>query len=167
MTSDAKGNQQQDKIVVFKLERLQLDEDVTIGQLTIAGHHICWTCEDAERPDANNDGFVDNKIPGKTAIPRGTYKVLRTYSPKFQRTMPQLMDVPGFTGIRIHTGNYADDTAGCILPGLERLPKGVGQSSKAYEEVIKWLDAVEWQGNTSYIQIVGPASEGSNGPEGS
>lgn len=128
----------------FVLRRVQLDDDVTIGELTIGGKHICWTCEDAER---------EVKIPGKTAIPRGRYKVVRTWSPRFQVTMPLLLDVPNFEGVRIHPGNDADDTEGCILPGLERRPKGVGSSQAAYRELLKWLDTIEHQGLEAWIEI--------------
>jgi Family of unknown function (DUF5675) len=134
----------------FILERVQLDPDVTIGKLSIGGHHICWTCEDAER---------EVKVPGKTAIPRGRYRIKQTWSPRFQVTMPQLLDVPGFEGVRIHPGNGPEDTEGCILPGLERRPKGVGSSQLAYREFLKWIDTLERQELEAWVEIRGPASQ--------
>jgi len=130
----------------FILTRIQLDPDVTIGELKIGGAHVCWTCEDAER---------EVKVKGETCIPRGTYLIKRTFSNRFQQTMPQLMDVPNFEGVRIHPGNTAQDTEGCILPGLERRPKGVGSSQLAYREILKWLDAIDRQDLDATIQIVG------------
>ena len=131
----------------FILTRVQLDPDVTIGELTIAGHHVAFTCEDQER-----DG---PKVPGKTAIPRGRYRIERTFSPRFGHDMLQLMDVPGFQGIRIHAGNDADDTEGCILPGLERRPDGVGESKLAVIEVNKWFDAIIAKGQEAWITVRG------------
>lgn len=136
----------------FLLERLQLDDDVTIGRLSIGGVHVCWTCEDPER-EVDGKPVADWKVKGATAIPRGRYQILRTWSPRFQRTLPLLLDVPGFDGVRIHTGNDAGDTEGCILPGLERRPKGVGSSQLAYRELLKWLDAIERQHREAWIVI--------------
>ena len=134
----------------FKLVRFQLDPDVTLGEVTIGGKHICWTCEDAER---------EVKIMHETCIPRGRYKIIRTFSNRFQVTMPLLVDVPGFEGIRIHPGNTAANTDGCILPGLVTWAKGVGESQLAYREVLKWLDAIEQQGKEAWIEITGPTNE--------
>lgn len=139
----------------FLLRRVQLDDDVTIGDLSLNGHHVCWVCEDAVR-EVESEPVEKWKIKGKTAIPYGRYKIERTFSNRFQMTTPQLMDVPGFTGIRIHPGNTAADTEGCPLPGLERRAKGVGSSQLAYREILKWLDAIERQGLDAWIKIIGP-----------
>jgi hypothetical protein len=128
----------------FVLTRVQLEHDVTIGELSIGGKHICWTCEDAER---------EVKVKGHTAIPRGRYKIVRTFSPRFKVTMPLLVDVPNFEGVRIHPGNDADDTEGCILPGFERRAKGVGSSQLAYREILKWLDTIDHQGLEAWITV--------------
>ena len=129
------------------LTRVQSDPDVTIGELKIGTHHVCWTCEDAERAE---------KIAGRTAIPRGRYKIELTYSPRFEMSLPLLMGVTGFQGVRIHAGNTADDTEGCILPGLVRRDKGVGDSRLACIEVRKWLDAIWRNGDEAWIVIQGP-----------
>jgi hypothetical protein len=136
----------------FVLTRAQCDPTVTIGELMIGGHHICWVCEDPVR-EIEGQPVSDWKIKGETAIPRGRYRVQRTLSARFGHTTPQLMDVPGFEGIRIHPGNTTADTEGCLLPGLERRSDGVGASQLAYREVLKWLDTIEQNGDEAYIEI--------------
>jgi hypothetical protein len=115
----------------MKLDRLQLDPDVTIGALSIDGDFACWICEDTVREVAGQP-VASWKIAGKTAIPRGTYRVDITFSNRFQRDLPLLVDVAGFVGIRMHPGNKATDTDGCLLPGEDRLPNGVARSRIAF-----------------------------------
>lgn len=79
-----------------------------MGMLFIDSVMFCMTLEDVSRPA---------KIAHETAIPAGTYKVTMELSPKFKKRLPLLHDVPGFTGILIHSGNTAEDTWGCILVG--------------------------------------------------
>lgn len=87
--------------------------EYTIGKLYIDGHYLCDTLEDTVRP-------VGVKIAGKTAIPAGTYKVRKTMSPRFKKVLPEILNVRGFTGVRIHAGNTAIDTDGCLLLGLNK-----------------------------------------------
>lgn len=97
--------------------------DYTIGKLYIDGHYFCDTLEDTVRP-------ANKKISGKTAIPAGNYKVIKSYSPRFKKILPEILNVPNFTGVRIHAGNTAKDTDGCVLLGLNKT-KGAVLDSQA------------------------------------
>lgn len=114
------------------LKRIALRSTYTIGRLYVDGDYFCDTLEDTVR-DLNKDGKFDNgekKIKGKTAIPYGTYEIKWTYSPRFKKYTPQLMNVPSFEGIRIHNGNSSDHTEGCLLLG-ENKKVGMVLNSKA------------------------------------
>lgn len=97
-----------------------------IGQLYVDGLPDCFSLEDTIRPDGV-------KVEGETAIPQGTYRLIMSESKRFCRELPQLLDVPGFTGIRIHAGNTCENTAGCILVGLERHDNWIGKSRLALD----------------------------------
>ena len=79
-----------------------------IGDFFIEGKFFCYSLEDKIRYD-------DKKVYGKTAIPDGRYRVVLNWSNRFQRIMPLLLDVPNFTGVRLHGGNKAEDSHGCPL----------------------------------------------------
>ena len=88
--------------------------DYTIGRLEDENEmKICDTLEPTWRD--YKGGKL--KIPKKSAIPEGKYRVLTTYSLRFRKFLPLLVGVPGFEGVRIHAGNTSRDTEGCILVG--------------------------------------------------
>lgn len=120
--------------MILELKRLHKTDKSTIGELSINGVFQCYTLEDVVR-DKNNDGDLadpgEEKVYGKTAIPRGTYNVVITMSNRFKKELPLLQNVPGFAGIRIHSGNKAEDTEGCLLLGRTRGVNTVMQSKLA------------------------------------
>ena len=98
----------------LSLTRIAKRPEYTIGLLTDEkGERICDTLEPTWR-DYKGDEL---KVPKKSAVPEGTYRVVVTKSPSFGRYLPLLVGVPGFEGIRIHSGNTVEDTEGCILVG--------------------------------------------------
>lgn len=120
----------------LQLARIDKTNQRCIGQLEDVSEvgdpkFLCWTLEDTERERAGVPVEVW-KIPGATAIPRGRYKITITFSNRFQRMLPLLNNVPGFSGIRIHPGNTSEDTEGCILPGMNRDTDSVTQSRTAF-----------------------------------
>ncbi len=135
------------------LERLQLDSDVTIGSLSIDGDFECWILEDTVR-EIPGKPVAAWKFPAKTAIPYGTYAVDVTFSNRFQKPLPILLDVPGFSGIRIHPGNYPADTEGCLLPGCDRLAKSLGRSRKAFDALFIKIKDAKTRGEKMSIKIV-------------
>lgn len=111
-------------MIELLLSRDELNPDFTLGALYHGDQLLCYTVEDAVR-EVEGAPVAQWKIPGKTAIPRGRYKVIVDFSNRFQKMMPHILDVPGFTGVRIHSGNTAEDTEGCIIVGIVRTHNGV------------------------------------------
>lgn len=124
--------------MTIRLRRLYPRPDYTIGRLYVNGVGFCDTLEDRVR-DLNKDGDLNDEGEGKvyaqTAIPYGTYQVILSQSPKFGRLLPELLDVPHFKHIRIHAGNYAKDSAGCILVGENKVKGGL-VNSRVFETMI-------------------------------
>jgi hypothetical protein len=126
------------------LRRVELSAICTIGELYVDGEFECYTLEDAVR---------DRKIPGETAIPPGRYQVVLNWSPRFKRILPLLVDVPGFEGVRIHPGNTAADTEGCILVGRVRGASAVFQSRDAFDALFLKLEAATIVGREIWIEV--------------
>lgn len=116
------------------LKRKWLTETSTVGELFVDGVFECFILEDRVRQH-------EAKVAGQTAIPFGKYGVAITHSPRFQRDLPLLLEVPGYQGVRIHPGNVAADTEGCLLPGRKRGPDRVEESRLAFDALFEKLRA--------------------------
>jgi len=110
------------------LERIAKRKTYTIGRLYIqrrvddeylAGTENQYFCDTLE-PTWRDYEHGAYKVKGRSAIPEGRYAVVISWSPKMKQWLPILLGVPKFSGIRIHAGNTAEDTEGCILLGKNR-----------------------------------------------
>ena len=111
-----------DKIDILRIEvvRLYPRDGYVIGKMYVDGQYFCDTLEDTDRgltSDMPIGEIKRIKVYGQTAIPTGTYKVSVQYWAKHKINVPYLHDVPGYTGILIHSGSSNADTLGCILVG--------------------------------------------------
>lgn len=108
------------------------------------------TLEDTDRYLEVKGG---EKIDGDTAIPRGRYRVTLSMSRRFGRNMPEIHDVPGFSGVRIHGGNTEADTHGCPLLGQVRTATGVANCKGVNDRLYVTLQAAEQRGEEVWITI--------------
>ncbi len=119
----------------LKLFRTTFSDKSTVGELYVDGKEYCFTLEDVDR--RLESGGV--KIFGETCIPRGIYEVVMDYSPKYKRKMPHILNVPQFEGVRIHSGNFAKDSDGCVLVGSTKGKDYVGNSAVTFAKLYELL----------------------------
>lgn len=116
----------------IEVRRTEFYPECTHGKLYIDDEYLCDTLEDQDR-DFNRDGDItdkgEGKVYGQTAIPRGRYEITIRVSPRLGKLLPALLEVPGFDGVLIHSGNTPEDTNGCILVGTKQ-NRGLVISSK-------------------------------------
>ena len=128
--------------MLIEVKRFEFKDTHTVGKMYVDGIYECYTLEDVVRNGT--------KVLGKTAIPIGTYKLIIDASTRFKQDMPHILDVPDFTGVRIHAGNTSADTDGCILLGSTWAGKDfIGNSKIAYK---KFFDKLK-QNKTVSITI--------------
>ena len=124
------------------VKRVAKKDAYTIGKLYIDGVYFCDTLEDKDRGLKQSDDLAyitKHKVYGETAIPTGTYNVSLTYSTKFKKILPLIENVKGFSGIRIHSGNTAQDSLGCILVGKNTVVGKVTNSRDAFNALFEKL----------------------------
>jgi len=129
----------------MRLDLIEIDSTAgsTISRLHIDGNFFCFVLEDGKR-------LV--KEVGHTRISAGTYKVIRRYYGGFyhkyrdrygHKHVYEIADVPGFSDILIHIGNYIQDTEGCLLVGdrigLRQMDYAVYNSAATYKKLYSRL----------------------------
>lgn len=141
-----------------------------LGRVYIDGQLICNSLEDEDRglSDAMDERTIRNrKIFGKTAIPRGRYKIdMETVSPKFskkqfymevcQGKLPRLKNVKGFEGILLHVADGpkgADLLEGCIGIGLNKKVGQLCDGKETFKKVYALMKEAHDRGETIYITI--------------
>jgi len=131
--------------MIFMLIRKWYTDKSTIGELFIDNKFLCYTLEDKVRV---------KKIKNITAIGSGVYNIKITYSQRFKKKLPLLLDVPEFTGIRIHSGNTDKDTSGCILVGMTKGNDIIYKSRMAFDKVYKLIEQAEENNENVKIDIL-------------
>lgn len=126
----------------IELVRIAFNSTYTIGKLYVDDTYFCDVLEDVDRGLDNSmtsNEILKRKVKGQTAIPTGHYNIDITYSPKYKRMMPLLLDVKGFSGIRIHSGNTAKDTEGCLIVGKNKQVGMVLESRDTYQRLFEMM----------------------------
>ena len=147
---------------LFNDMELQLKREIftdisTIGSLTIDGKFECYILEDKDRGINNTltlEQILRVKVYGKTAIPYGRYEIDWTMSARFKKMMPILLNVIGWSGIRIHSGNSELDSLGCLLCGTRKITNRITESTIATNKLYAKIEAAKKQGQRIFITIV-------------
>ena len=138
------------------LKRITFTDKYTAGKMYVEGKYFGCTLERTNR-DLNHKNGFDNgekKVYGDTCIPFGHYKLTVTYSYKFGRNLILVNDVPEFSGVRIHRGNYPKDTIGCVLVA-EKFANGRLYNSTPYENwITKYVQDEIKKGNEVWMDVV-------------
>lgn len=127
----------------IELIRIAFKDTYTIGKLYVNGKYFSDVIEDKDRgldSSMSESEILKKKVKGQTAIPTGHYVINITYSHKYKRMMPLLLDVKGFSGIRIHSGNTSKDTEGCLIVGKNKKVGMVLESRDTYKRLFKMME---------------------------
>lgn len=137
-----------------------------IGVFYVSGKRLCESLEDEDRGLVQTmpTGKINQiKVKGATAIPKGAYKVILSVSPKFKDRawakkynglVPEIRDVKGYSGVRIHPANSADQVEGCVATGDNKVVGKVVNSTKRYYELMDLLVPAWEKGEDITIEIV-------------
>lgn len=124
-------------------------ESFTPGVMYANGLRFCFTCEDQDRL-LEKGGM---KVKTRTAIPRGTYPLTTSLSVRFGKELPEVQNVPQFSGVRCHGGNRAEDTEGCILVGKVLTKTGIANCADTVRRMISMINATEDAGGKCCLEV--------------
>ena len=131
------------------VSRVAKGESFTRGKLYLNGLYLCETLEDEDRLLECGG----QKCAGVTAIARGIYHLITSVSKRFNRVLPLVKDVPEFAGVRIHGGNKAEDSEGCILVGKVRTSTGIADCPETVSYITAAIQAAEFRNEPVTLEI--------------
>ena len=150
----------------LKIERRYFKHTYCIGRFFVDGMEFSDVLEDKDRglsQDMSTVAIYKKKVYGQTAIPTGRYEVRLSVSPKFANRewgkrygglVPEILNVPGFDGIRIHPGSNSASTSGCPLVGENRIVGALVNSQRAYYDLMDYyLLPAHQRGQKMFITI--------------
>ncbi len=123
----------------------------TIGIISVNSIKCGFTLEDVARP-------FGVKVRGQTAIPGGDYEVVNTYSPKFQKITPEILNVADFVGVRFHGGNRPEDTEGCILVGLHKASDMIYDCQSVFDYLVHSIKEAQEKKEKVTLSIINTAN---------
>jgi hypothetical protein len=126
----------------IRVKRIARKDGYTIGRMSLNNEYFCDTLEDTDRGLKDTmqvNEILAKKVKGQTAIPTGKYDVILTFSPKFKRVLPLLLNVPGYQYIRVHHGNLPSSTDGCLLVGENKVKGQIINSRATLEKLMSVL----------------------------
>ena len=129
--------------MILTVNTIAQKKTYTVSRLLIDGEYFCDVLEDTVR--------TGPKVWGETAIPAGTYKMRLSKSARFGRVLPEILNVPNFTGIRIHGGTTAEDSHGCLLVGINEVK---GKVLKSQITLAKLLMVMTNSGESEFTIII-------------
>lgn len=138
------------------LKRIAKKATYTIGKIYVDEQYVCDCIEDKDRglkQSMTLEQINKLKVFGQTAIPTGEYKVtLNVISPKYSKStwykqnangarVPRILNVKGFDGVLIHTGNTAADSQGCVIVGVNDKVGIVSKSKETFKKLYQILQS--------------------------
>lgn len=141
----------------IQVNRIARKDGYTIGRMSLNGEYFCDTLEDTDRglnSSMQESEILAKKVKAQTAIPTGKYDVILSFSPRFKRVLPLLLNVPGYQYIRVHNGNRPDSTEGCLLVGENKVKGQVLNSRATLEKLMSALLECEKRKEKISITIV-------------
>lgn len=121
------------------------NDNYCIGNMSVDGEFLCNTLEHPQRA---------KKIKGRTGIPNGVYPVVLSNSFRFKKVLPEVQNVPNFVGVRIHSGNTAADTEGCILVGFNTEKGRLTKSREALNSLMLLMQKAKANNEGTTLEIV-------------
>lgn len=141
--------------MIIKIIRKEFTDTYSLGEMYINDKFFCYTMEDTDRninEDLPTSAIKEVKVPKRTAIPYGDYRIVLSFSKKLKRYLPLILDVPAFRGIRIHKGSTHEWSSGCVLVGMRKGKDKLLDIVEAENKLIEILESVN-KTEAIYIKI--------------